>query len=456
MRRKFKKGAASFYIVAFSTLILMIIAMSFAAVVISEITRTSNDDLSQSAYDSALAGIEDAKLAFYNYQNCVAQGKTASSNKPEAGAKDCAAIMWYMNHPDCDMIGNILGRNTTVEIQETNVNNNMQQYYTCVKMQDSLNNYLGKLTPSQMLKAVKVKFDGLDASKIREVRLSWFSDANATEGGGGSNPLVFNDINQQDVQYNKLSTSAASKPPTVFLAMLQTADNFSIDDFSRVDNGRTDRGMVFLTPTDDKTVAAKDNSTHHGGYKSAMSRNIINASALVKSNDKTKTNLPYTVYCPSTMTSDYACSANVELPDPVGGKRNDDTFIFVVGIPYGKPETDFMLEFFCDTSGGACGAYSVAEGSGSSMAQVNLKGVQIEIDSTGRANDLFRRLQVRLEDNDDLLLSIMGPLELLDNGSSYSSGKNLLNKSSSSAQNAEPVTCEWNFTEGKTLGCHNG
>ena len=52
---KFKKGAASFYIVAFSTLILLIVATSFAAVIISEITRTSNDDLSQSAYDSSMA-----------------------------------------------------------------------------------------------------------------------------------------------------------------------------------------------------------------------------------------------------------------------------------------------------------------------------------------------------------------------------------------------------------------
>ena len=70
MKRRTKEGAASFYVVAFSTLVLMIIATSFAAIIISEVTRTMNDDLSQSAYDSAMAGIEDAKLAFYNYQNC--------------------------------------------------------------------------------------------------------------------------------------------------------------------------------------------------------------------------------------------------------------------------------------------------------------------------------------------------------------------------------------------------
>ena len=74
IRKKFKEGAASFYIVAISTLILVIVAASFAAVIISEVTRTSNDDLAQSAYDAALAGVEDAKLAFYSYQSCLENG----------------------------------------------------------------------------------------------------------------------------------------------------------------------------------------------------------------------------------------------------------------------------------------------------------------------------------------------------------------------------------------------
>ena len=76
LKEKFKKGAASFYNVAFSTLILIIIATSFAVAIVAEVTRSSNDDLSQSAYDAALAGIEDAKLTFMNYQNCINSGTT--------------------------------------------------------------------------------------------------------------------------------------------------------------------------------------------------------------------------------------------------------------------------------------------------------------------------------------------------------------------------------------------
>ena len=115
--RKFRKGAASFYIVAISTLILVIIAASFAAVIISEVTRTSNDDLAQSAYDSALAGIEDAKLAYYNYQSCKNEVKYIASGL------SCEQIIdWVENdRGDCDMIADILGRNKTdsgVLIQE--------------------------------------------------------------------------------------------------------------------------------------------------------------------------------------------------------------------------------------------------------------------------------------------------------------------------------------------------
>ena len=166
--KKFRKGAASFYIVAFSTLILMIVAASFAAVIISEVTRTSNDDLSQSAYDSALAGVEDAKLAYYSYENCRGENGAfpAAAEPNDDEIITCAELVWYMENPDCNMVGNMLGRTGgVVAVEEVNTgSNNMQQYYTCVEVRDSLKDYRGTLSASNMIKVMMAKFDDDDVT----------------------------------------------------------------------------------------------------------------------------------------------------------------------------------------------------------------------------------------------------------------------------------------------------
>ena len=180
--REFKKGAASFYIVAISTLILVIIAASFAAVIISEITRTSNDDLAQSAYDSALAGVEDAKLAYYNYQNCK-----INSNYVTDSGLSCRSVIEQVEgkvESDCDMVANIIGRgfgDNGVPVQEGDTANNMQQYYTCVKITNKTKDVLGTVSESNPEYIVRVKFDEEDFSnvinKIQRVRIKWHSDS---------------------------------------------------------------------------------------------------------------------------------------------------------------------------------------------------------------------------------------------------------------------------------------
>ena len=55
-----KKGVASFYVVIFATILFGVITLSFIRIILSESGQSSNDDLSQSAYDSALVGVEHA------------------------------------------------------------------------------------------------------------------------------------------------------------------------------------------------------------------------------------------------------------------------------------------------------------------------------------------------------------------------------------------------------------
>lgn len=452
MKQKFKKGAASFYIVAISTLILLIIATSFAAVIISEIERTSNDDLSQSAYDSALAGIEDAKVAYANYEQC----KGTEPVKPVVGKSiGCAEIVWLVENPDCGMVGKILGRigidsDSEVMVEESGdgVSNNMQQAYTCVKMQPSVGGYVGTLSSSSQIKIIRAKFDeDTPASKIKKVELSWFSDADMVEVNGAFN---YGNFKNNHVTYPMVQSSSVAIPPTIGLAMVQTAESYNFADFDMTQGDRTDRGMIYMTPIDNTDDASNTNrDTYIGAYNSGDKVNHISATGMLKSNDKTSTNLPYGVYCAGSSAEgdSYACTATIDLPEPVGGTRSNDTFTFAVFFPYGQPKTDFLLQFYCDDTD-VCSTQketvtndegeTVIEEQTSSLA--NLDGVQIAVDSTGRANDLYRRVEVRLEagGGSGSFLALMGPLQLL--GNNDGNGADMLKKD-------YPVITEYNFNQ---------
>ncbi len=427
---KFKKGAASFYIVAISTLILVIIAASFAAVIISEVTRTSNDDLAQSAYDSALAGIEDAKLAYYNYQNCK-NGATYSG----VGFTCAELIDWVENGGmpeginECDMVAKTLGRDTAenegVLVQET-VTNNMQQYYTCVTMTNKTKDVLGYVTETNPAYTVRVKFDGVPTNNIKTVKVSWHSDED-----GSSNEFRYENFDGEGIFGDQLVM-----PAVISVGMVQTSKNFNLSDFDMTQGSETDRGTVYLVPTGQSDLLAVD-----GKYNVSWngSENVISTSGLLKSNDKTTKNLPYAVYCNDEGT-DYACSAEIDIPSPVGGgDRSEETFIFAITLPYGGPSTHFSLEFFCAENTVCSSETIINEETGeseesSTSNRAILDGVQVKIDSTGRANDLYRRVETRLQPGEVAFPYPLYAIQVLGNDNSDS----LIKKDLS-------PTSEWNF-----------
>lgn len=433
--KRFRKGAASFYIVAFSTLILMIIAMSFAAVIISEVTRTSNDDLSQSAYDSALAGVEDAKIAFANYQNCKLLGAAAEKpgNLNNLSGLTCGNIVWLMEESnkdssfnDCDMVSAMLGRavggDSGTEIKESNTSNNMSQFYTCAKIRNHLENYVGSTSASNPIVVVRPKFGNLSADSIDSVTIRWFSDKDYE--GSNYNFNNISDGSDAKVVFPSLTGMVTPPmPPTVSLTVVQTGTEFSLDDFEKTSGDNTDRGTVYMVPYNSiksNAVVNGNNKTDNRNvatYNSNTGINSIGLDALKKSNDKVNKNLPYAVRCEDGPSSgkNYACSVNIKLPKPIGGTRSDETFMIVVATPYGKPKMEFSLEFYCG-DGATCSKHEDSTGAETNSSLAILEGVQIEVDSTGRANDLYRRVRARLESSDASALSIMGPLELSGDG----------------------------------------
>lgn len=433
IRKKFKEGAASFYIVAISTLILVIVAASFAAVIISEVTRTSNDDLAQSAYDAALAGVEDAKLAFYSYQSCLEN----NGSPIDASGLGCDKIKEWVEkgeldgYESCDMVSVILDRKREsggVLVQESNVNNDMQQAYTCVKLSDATD-YKTTLTAENPTKIMRAHFndeekdeDGKTAvERVESVVISWQRDTDASR-----------------VQYSNLNNAGifgaeTPLPPVISLGLVQTAKNFTLDSFDMTnEKNQTNRGTLYLVPTDETGLSKVDGKYEVASWNEETRINSIGEEGFLKSNDKTAENLPYAVRCADG--GEYACTATIALPEPVDGGRNNDTFMFVLSMPYADGSTDVRLQF-CDNPNSCYEVDEEVEGKTKMTShEVPLDKVQIVIDSTGRANDLYRRVETRLEPADKAYPFPLYAIEVLgDSGS-------LIDK------NISP-TCEQNFID---------
>ena len=408
VKMKKKSGVASFYIVTFSTLILMIIAASFATVIISEINRTSNDDLSQSAYDSALAGVEDAKVAFANYQRCLEKGATSAKPNND-GVVSCGEIVYWMDEKksDCATVGHILGRigeesedevllgSTTTNTGSTETS--LNQAYTCVTIEKELNNYRSELTNASDTKIVGIRFTEEEAKKLNRVRLSWYSIR-------PDSPFKGTTIRNGQAVFEPKADTGLIAPPVLEFQFVQTAKNFTVNQLiSHVKDNeqQTDRGTLYLVPKLNEKNSAISN---------------VSSKKVLESNNLQIKNTPFIVDCDKA-GRDYSCIVDIDLPQPIGGLRSEKTLLFALSLPYNQPETDFSMEFF-SCNGSNCGD------------PMSIHDTQIKIDSTGRANDLFRRVETRLESQDTTLPYPYYAMQILSNDSDYTVSKDMI------------VTCE--------------
>lgn len=352
-----QSGAVSLFVVIFTALLLTIITISFVQLMIRDQRQATASDLSQSAYDSAQAGVEDAKRLLLLDQSCkngtaapsVNCTFVASALAPESGGLQSA----------CDTLaksGLVSETNGETLIQQTTSDNaaKLDQAYTCVKIATDTADYLGQLENDEST-IIPLRGD----KPFSQVELSWFS---AQDLSSTNNLTIGFPSTGGSVTLPRVGVKWAANNPALMRAQLmQFGDNFKLSDF---DDG-ADASTLFLYPL---ALGPADQTT--------MSFSLDAR--------KSPANAPRAVDCRTSLAGGgYACKAIIQLPDPTNGSAANRTAYLRLSAIYNKAHFQIKL---LDSAGG----------------DVKLSGVQPEVDSTGRANDLFRRVVARVELRGDI------------------------------------------------------
>ena len=354
-----KKGAAAIYIVIFTATLLGIVTLSFVRLMLAESMRTTNYSLSQSAYNSALAGIEDAKVVLLRYQNCVNSGSTfAAGVECDDYVDSFDSLNSDTNAEDCDLVRHLLGydteynRNNHETLIQTNTGATISsagaafdQAYTCVKINQKSGDYLTTLTENYPTKIVPIRTgntsnpsDPNHVNQINRIVISWFNRKNVDKVSldgtldlnNYRNPqygqnitssnfnsfIAFSDSNTNPY-YNTFgdpnnSSTLPIAPPTIQMTLIQTAEAFKLSQFYSNDGDATNRGTLTLRPVNKASGVTTIDPTHIS--KTSTGRNAIAASA------SKSQNAPIDVVCDITNEElEYACTADIVIPSPKTG-----------------------------------------------------------------------------------------------------------------------------------------
>ena len=397
---KDREGAAAIYIVIFTTMLFSIIALSFVRIMVSEANQTVNYSLSQSAFNSAQAGIEDAKIALLKYQNCISTGDAINRT-------ECATIRAALTagsdtaNNDCDTVKKALGRTGSegeTMISSTTSNNRqveaaskaIDQAYTCVMVQVDTDDYISKLNSNSNSKFVPLRAENIN--NLGSIKILWFSQDDArkiTDGAGfsaytglSSTANTATRVGDSTISTLTSGTFSGTKqvaPPIMRVDLIQTSKEFGISEFyTAYVNGSTitsNRGTLTLRPSSSASATNSIGNSDTVGFAASAMKGY---------------NVPMDIKCdnPATGTfsaSGYACATTITIPSPnhssgYASGRSEGNTLLRVTMPYGGPETTFQIVMY-DKSGKV----------------MQFSGVQSIVDSTGRANDLFRRVEARLE-----------------------------------------------------------
>ena len=235
--RRHQQGAVSLFVVVFAALLITVITVSFLRLMVQDQQQSNARDLSQSAYDSAQAGVEDAKRALLRLQAVCAQSQTDC----DALRADAVSSWGECNAALEDIVGVVDGE---VKVQQTSGDINLDQAYTCVTIDLQTDDFLGALNPDES-KIIPI----LGTSPASVVEISWYSREDLTVGTGEAydvdlvspiSPLPLNDQ----------GSWPDNRPSVLRVQLMQFGSNgFTLSDFDDIDSSDSNANTLFLYPT---------------------------------------------------------------------------------------------------------------------------------------------------------------------------------------------------------------
>ncbi len=356
-QNNFKKGGVSMFIVIVTCVLVALLTASFVRMVNRDLSNASRQDLSQSAYDSAQAGVEDAKR-FIRVWN--SECHAGVNNNPNS--EKCARMAQALDSGSCNMmssagIGSSDGETVIQTTSGTGTNNDaaLNQAYTCVKIQANTPDYLGEIAEGE---SRTIQLKGID--DINSVEISWYSKEDLT------NPTSTNVSLMAPATGNVLElpsrtqwNSAENRPPVMkaqfFGYIGGSLELLDESVFTNDINGINER--IYYP-----TTVGSNSDVLPGSRKTGDSNSTSDLSA---------------VRCRNLDTEQYACSVKVEIMQTISAYQ--PAFLRLTPIYSGA---NFRVKMMM---GGKV---------------IDFNGIQPIVDSTGRANDRLRRVESRIESED--------------------------------------------------------
>lgn len=337
-RHRSQRGAVSLFVVVFAALLLTVVTVSFLRAMVQDQQQASSRDLSQSAYDSAQAGVQDAQRAILRYLKGCQQGdSTVCGQSLQEWATTCNRSLQGIG----------ITSTGEVPIQQNSEDAGLNQAYTCVKVSMNTNDYIGT-AKTDTVSVIPLNGEG----PFNTVQINWYTRDDL--GNPEAATVEVNTVNSGSLVTQ--SNWSKNKPSLLRAQLIQYGDQgFRLSDFDATSSG-SNANTLFLYPTTNPATTA----------------------FFADNNRVNRTVSPRSSSCRTSLsTGGYACSQRIVLPAAVSATNSQNRTAYLILKPFYNA-THYQVQLYNDA------------------ALVRFQAVQPSIDSTGRANDLFRRVETRV------------------------------------------------------------